>query len=423
MSSFKKTIKQGEATEAMASTAKHVMLFGGSRSGKTAIIVRNIIVRASKAKSRHISLRSTFNSIKTSIWMDTLPKVIMLAFPDLKVTYNKSDFVIMFPNGSEYWIAGLDTAQRVEKILGKEFSTIHFNEVSTMDYPAVQVALSRLAEKSDLKKKVYYDMNPPTKSHWSYWVFEKKLNPIDDEPLKNPDDYVSVKMNPQDNIENIDEEYLALLESMPEDQRKRFLLGEFQDISDGQAYYAFSMDRHVMPITGRHGSLYIALDFNVDPMTGVIFQIVNNQIQVIDEVYLNNSDTPKMIHELHKRGYQGLEVIPDSTSKNRKTSGKSDFDLLKDAGFKVHWSHNPLVYDRVVNINLLLNNEQIIIDPKCKKLINDLEKVVWKDNQLDQKGANKMLTHISDALGYGAWKFKDELQGKQHKKVTIGTYR
>lgn len=420
MSTFKKTLKQVEASELMASDSKHIMLFGGSRSGKTAIIVRNIIIRACKSKSRHISLRSTFNSIKTSIWMDTLPKVLSLAFPDLKVTYNRSDYVLTFPNGSEYWVAGLDTAQRVEKILGKEFSTIHFNEVSNMDYPAVQVALSRLAEKSDLKKKVYYDMNPPTKSHWSYWVFEKKLNPIDDEPLKKPDDYVSVRMNPQDNIENIDEEYLALLESMPEEQKKRFLLGEFQDISDGQAYYAFNADRHVKPVTKKPGSLYVAMDFNVSPMTAVIFQIINGCMEVIDEMYLDNSDTPRMIHALNEKGYSGLEVIPDSTSKNRKTSGKSDFDLLKDAGFKVHWSHNPLVYDRVVNINLLLTNDKIIIDPKCRKLINDLEKVVWKDNQLDQKGANKMLTHISDALGYGAWKFKDELAGKQIQKIKIG---
>jgi hypothetical protein len=37
-------------------------------------------------------------------------------------------------------------------------------------------------------------------------------------------------------------------------------------------------------------------------------------------------------------------------------------------------------------------------------LINDLEKVTWKDNKPDQSGENKLLTHISDALGYGLWK-------------------
>jgi len=420
---FKKTLKQIEATKLMAGTAKHSMLFGGSRSGKTFNIVRAIVIRACKVKSRHISLRSTFNSIKTSIVLDTLPKVMQLCFPDLKYHLNRTDYYVLFPNGSEYWFAGLDTAQRVEKILGKEYSTIHFNECSNISYEAAQIAITRLAEKSDLKKKVYYDQNPPDKSHWSYWLFEKKLNPIDNEPIKDPENYAAIRMNPIDNQENIDEDYLKILEAMPEAQRQRFLLGEYTDISDGQAYYAFDREKHVQAVIKKLGTHFISMDFNVQPMTATIFQITNGRMEVFDEVYLENSDTPRMINELQKRGYQGLEVIPDSTSKNRKTSGKSDFDLLKEAGFKVHWSHNPLVYDRVVNLNLLLTNDKIIIDPKCKKLINDLEKVQWKDNKLDQKGANAMLTHISDALGYGAWKMKDELQGKEKARISIGSYK
>jgi hypothetical protein len=54
-------------------------------------------------------------------------------------------------------------------------------------------------------------------------------------------------------------------------------------------------------------------------------------------------------------------------------------------------------------MNLKFTNNQIEIDPKCKKLINDLERVVWKNNKPDQTGANKMLTHSSDNLGYGVW--------------------
>lgn len=367
-------------------------------------------------------LRKTFNSIKTSIWLDTLPKVLRLCFPDLKVQWNRSDYYITLPNGSEIWIGGLDTAERVEKILGKEFSTIFFNECSQLDYSSIQVALSRLAEKSDLKKKVYYDQNPPNKTHWSYWLFEKKLNPVDDEPVANPEEYISLKMNPNHNVENIDEEYIHLLESMPEEQKKRFLHGEYNDVSDGQVYYAFSKDRHVKSVSVMTGTHFIGMDFNVEPMTAAIFQVLNDQVQVFDEIFLAVGDTPRMIDEIKKRGYSGLEVIPDSTSKNRKTSGKSDFDLLKDAGFKVHWSANPLVFDRVVNMNLLFTQDKIIIDPKCKKLINDLEKVSWKNNQLDQKGDSKMLTHISDALGYGCWKIKPFYERKEKLQIKIGSY-
>ena len=88
----------------------------------------------------------------------------------------------------------------------------------------------------------------------------------------------------------------------------------------------------------------------------------------------------------------------------RKTSGKTDFDILKEHGFKIASTYNPLQVDRVNNVNRLFNLNKIIIDKKCKKLIGDLTKVCWKNNKLAQTGNNSHLTHISDCLGYVAWK-------------------
>jgi phage terminase large subunit len=163
---FKKTAKQIQAILLLASaTFRYCMLYGGSRSGKTFIAVYAIFVRAAKVKSRHVILRLKFNHVKTSIWLDTIPKVLKICFPDLKVEFKASDFYVLLPNGSEVWVGGLDDDARVEKILGKEYSTIYFNEVSQIPWKSVQVALTRLAEKNDLKKKAYFDMNPPTKKH------------------------------------------------------------------------------------------------------------------------------------------------------------------------------------------------------------------------------------------------------------------
>lgn len=402
---FKKTPKQVEAIKLMGSDAKHIMLSGGSRSAKSFTALMAIVTRASRVKSRHAVLKLNFNSCKTSIVMDTFPKMMRLRFPDLPYEINRTDWFATLPNGSEIWFGGLDDAKRVEKILGKEYSTLFFNECSQLSYYAIQIALTRLAEKNELRNKVYYDQNPPPKSHWSYSVFELGLDPIDEVPLKNAHEYASILMNPMDNLENIDSEYMDILNNMSKDQRERFMYGKYLDVDDGQVYHAFRKEQHVKPITVRRNiTYYIGMDFNVNPMTAVIFQIVNNKIQVFDEVFLENSDTPKMITELKKRGYKGLKVIPDSTGANRKTSGASDFQLLREAGFQVMDVFNPHISDRINNVNRLLNTDKIEIDPKCKKLINDLIKVAWKDNKPDQKGANKMLTHISDALGYGCHK-------------------
>jgi PBSX family phage terminase large subunit len=413
MSEFKKTTKQGEAVKLLSSSARNLMLYGGSRSGKTFILCYSVVVRAAKEpNSRHIILRKNFNHAKRSIWLDTLPKVLNVAFPNLRPRQNKTDFYLTLDNGSEIWVGGLDDSDRVEKILGNEYSTMYFNECSQIDYASIQLARTRLAQKNKLAKKTYYDMNPPTKSHWSYWLFEKGLDPESNEPLETPTDFASMLMNPFDNLDNIDADYIKLLEAMPEKEKNRFLLGLFNDESEGAVYYSFRRDDHVKPVSKLAGSIFVGMDFNVNPMTAVVFQHINNNFHIIDEVYLENSDTYKMADELKRRGYTGARVIPDSTGRNRKTSGQSDFDILKQSGF------NPFVGDRINNTNRLLASGRVIIDPKCKKLINDLEKVVWKDNKPDQSGANKMLTHISDALGYGLWKL--EPFAKPDLRVTMG---
>jgi phage terminase large subunit len=68
MNLFKKTAKQIEAVKLLASAAIYILLFGGSRSGKTFILLYAIIVRAVKAPgSRHAVIRLHFNAVKQSI--------------------------------------------------------------------------------------------------------------------------------------------------------------------------------------------------------------------------------------------------------------------------------------------------------------------------------------------------------------------
>lgn len=352
--------------------------------------------------------------------METLPKVLNLCFPSLEVKWNRTDYFITLPNGSEIFCAGLDDAIRVEKVLGKEYSTLYFNECSQIPYKSIQIAMTRLAEKNGLTKRAIYDQNPPSKRHWSYWVFQKSLDPIDNVPV-DPNKYASILMNPKDNLENIDPEYITeILDNLPEAQRKRFKDGQYTEDDDGQAYYAFRREEHsrdIEPSIGQIGTRCIGLDFNVQPMSGVVGHYVNKTFYVIEEAFLENSDTFKMSSHLIRNGHKGAVIYPDSTGSNRKTSGISDHQILRNDGFTIHSTRNPLVIDRVNNVNRLLREGRIIIDQKCRKLINDLEKVSWKDGSLDQK-SDKMLTHISDALGYWCWAI-DPLRMEQPKSSTI----
>ncbi len=237
--SFKLTPKQEAAQAICAGDATHIMLFGGSRSGKTFLHMRNTIFRALKAPgSRHAVLRFRFNHVKASIVLDTFPKVMSLAFPGVQYHIDKSDWYAKIGE-SQIWFGGLDDKERTEKILGQEHATIYLNECSQIPQSSRDMAATRLAQLVQthmenrapgmLKPRMFYDCNPPSKAHWSYRMFVQKLDPESKKALANQLDYAYFQMNPQDNKENLAAGYLDTLASLSPRLRKRFLDGEFAD--------------------------------------------------------------------------------------------------------------------------------------------------------------------------------------------------
>ena len=234
------TTRQKEAQAVLAGDATHILLVGGSRSGKTFLFTRNIVMRALKAAdSRHVIFRFRLNHLVASVFLDTFPKVMRLAFPGVGHATHVQDKYVTFENGSELWFAGLDDKDRTEKILGMEFATVFFNEASQIPWQSVTTALTRLAQKAEqriegrepspLKLRAYYDCNPPSKNHWTYRVFVEKRDPETREVLRNPADYAHFSINPADNLENLSPEYIGQLESLPARMRVRFLEGRFAD--------------------------------------------------------------------------------------------------------------------------------------------------------------------------------------------------
>ena len=233
---FTLTSAQEKAMGTLVSDATHNALGGGSRSGKTFLLLRAVLLRALRVPdTRHVIFRFTFSSIKRSVVLDTLPKLMKLCFPGLMehCKLDKTDYYLTLPNKSEVWFAGLDDKDRTEKILGMEFSTIYFNESSQIPWASIITALTRLAQKNALKLKVYYDFNPPSKKHWTYQVFIEKRDPITRQPLLNEFNYSFYLINPLDNMANLSQEYIDILDSLPEKARNRFLFGRFADDDEG----------------------------------------------------------------------------------------------------------------------------------------------------------------------------------------------
>lgn len=232
MQTFELTPKQRSLVTAASSSAPHILGYGGSRSGKTFGFCYCVSKRAIMApESRHLIARLHNIDVKQSVLMDTWPKMMRLANPGVEYEVNKSDQVINLPNGAEIWCLGLDDKERVEKILGKEYATLYFNEASQLSYETIVTVRTRLAQlvyKVDgrqLPLKAYYDLNPTGKSHWTYIEFVLGLKPENRMPLEEGS-RKWIQLNPADN-KNLPPEYLKSLAEMPERQRQRFLEGTY----------------------------------------------------------------------------------------------------------------------------------------------------------------------------------------------------
>jgi hypothetical protein len=251
-------------------------------------------------------------------------------------------------------------------------------------------------------------------------------------------DYWAVLASPRENHYTADTGLYDRLGGSYDDKLfRQEVLGEYLNVASGAAYYAFDGVRNMRREEYESGSpLNWSLDFNINPMCSVLSQIVDittradmlsgrhsGVLQVIDELYLPNSNTPDACEAFHKKASQYFRGFPiqvniygDPSGNARQTAGagaQSDWQAVRDffarhseyaPSFK-YKSSAPAVRDRVAAVNALLRNSQgqsrLFIDPRCVKLIKDLQRVSWKAGSgLLDKDSDRMLTHLSDALGY-----------------------
>jgi len=218
---FIKTEKQIIATQFICEHDECLM-FGSARSGKTLIALYTLIIRACKApNTTHIVVRKYSNSLRRSIWAQTLNDVMKLAFNDLHkiCKYNETQMTLTLPNNSKIMFLGCDNRNSMDKILGIECSTLFIDEISELYREQFDLLKSRLAERSILKNRLIATCNPTTKTSWVYKYFV--------------DTNKALQINVVDNLDNVSKTFIETLKSLSDKQKKRFLLGEWANEIEG----------------------------------------------------------------------------------------------------------------------------------------------------------------------------------------------
>lgn len=235
--------------------------------------------------------------------------------------------------------------------------------------------------------------------------------------------YEAVQAQPFENrylLEQVPDFYERLRGSYDEQFFRQEVMGDYLNVNGGRVYHAFSREANVSPQRLHTGQQVVwALDFNVDPMCSVVAQVdKTGEVRVLDEIVLRRATTEQACEEFEKRfglPRAGVVVYGDASGAAMQTTGYSDYAVIRNyfssrmakAAYRVPRA-NPAVRERVAVMNAKLlsasGETRLLIDPKCKELIADLEQVSYEEDstQID-KNKDRRRTHLSDALGYLIW--------------------
>jgi hypothetical protein len=399
---WRPTTVQKKALALIKGTAKHILLFGGSRSGKTTVLAMVIIFRAlAYAGSRHLICRYRAKDARSSVLRETLLPALNGTIGSGKYTYLAHESMITLFNGSEIWIGGLGDREQADKILGHEYNTIYFNEISQLSYSAVTTAYSRLAMKvPGCRNLLLYDGNPGSPLHWAYKIFISKRQFLSGMALPKPELYASMLLNPADNALNLPDDYISdVLDAMPERQKARFKRGEWVK-ADGVIYDKFdeTMIVKAEDLPKQFDRLAAGQDFGLN-ITFVKIGWIGDVVFVLNDYGAFNMTTVSFNEELTARGWfdqingYGMPVYCDPAGGERiqEITG----------GVKA----NNSVESGIDFINAKIERHQFFVCDRCTGVLSE----IW-DYCRDEAGEIvKVNDHFMDSLRYAV--FSDVQRG------------
>lgn len=329
----------------------------------------------------------------------------------IRYNYNTSTKMVLI-HQTEHFVR---SAEAAEQTRGIEAGWLWGDEAAYINQEAMDVFLGRIRHPRGSLKKRFTTTPNGYNDFYHYW------HPSGD------------KYDPSRRLitaKTSDNHFLpkAYLESLRRSYTPKLALqeldGEFISLRGLACYYEFDRNKHVMPV--KHffknlpsQQLYIFMDINIDPLAGVVVFFENGKLFVIDEIYIEGgTDLRTLAVELkNKFGKYDPIIVFDGTGGNKRnifnikeTANK----LIQEYGLRTENMFNPLVVKRLANVNLQLHKGNLLIDSSCKNLIRDLEQVQYGKDSNDIDKTNKLLSHVSDGLGYAVWRlFPKENKGSK----------
>ena len=394
--------------EVFQSTARFRVLVAGRRFGKTYLAMTELC-RAAWNPARLVwYVAPTYKQAKRIAWRPLKE----LTRPYWKSRPNETDLRIELVTGGTICLRGADN---YDSLRGDGLDFLVLDEYASIAREAwPEVLRPALA---DRKGRALFIGTPHGYNHF-FDLHQSARN--------QPDWQVFQYTTEQGG--NVSREEIALA-GRELDQRtyRQEFQATFENHVAGLVYYAFSRTDNVRPATyDRRLPIFWSLDFNINPMCSIIGQREGDQVTILAELALPNSNTLEACQAFLERARPWLpgprvgiqvDIYGDATGDSRRTSAsRTDWQIVKDFlkphPYRVAYHQtgsNPPVKDRINCVNAMLCNQagdrRLTVDPGCTGLIQDFERVHWKTDsdgnaQAEIDKSDTQLSHLSDALGY-----------------------
>ena len=405
-----------------------ILFDGGSRSGKTALLIEYLVKRAFQfAGSRQLIARKCRAHAKTSIWADTVKTYLARNIPHKFYKLSETELSAIFYNGSQIVIGGLDDAERTEKILGNEYITVFLNEATQLSWETVQMAMTRLAQRCADEKgrfavpKLILDCNPRGPRHWLHYVGVRHVDPLSEEPLHDAAKWARLNWSAYDNKGHLPPEYLAALEALPELMRDRMLNGVWRS-NEGAVYSEFDEDVHALeafaiPETWRR---LRAIDFGYTNPFVCLWGAIDDdgRLYIYREHYKASTRTSEHAKEILRLSGNDRYFV---TVADHDAADRAELDscgIRTEAAFKEVLSGIQAVKNRLV---VQGDGKPRIYFFKCaRNLLSEIYDYRWESRR---EGVNakeepvKLNDHAMDALRYMVMAL-DKAAAKEFKSMS-----
>ena len=371
-------------------THRYEVYYGGAGSGKSVFITQKLILKLLKSKRKLLVIRKVGTTLKDSVFQLFLDVLSQWKIR-LYVKVNKTDFTIMFPNGSIILFKGLDDPEKIKSITG--ITDIWIEEATELTVDDFSQLDLRLRCKKEYLQ-ILFSFNPTSKANWVYkkW-FEKPSEDIKTVILKTT--YKHNKFLPQSYIDTLED----MIKNNPT-YYKIYALGQFCSL-DKLVYNNWEVQELNIDELKQNPKLklLVGLDFGFtnDP-TALITALLDEEtktIYIIDE-YCEKGLTNDKIAEIIK--YKGLSksiIIADaaelkSIKEIRKAGVHKIRECIKGQGSILQGIQK-------------LQQYKIIVHSTCVNTITEFENYSWIKDKHTNEYINEPIdtfNHCMDALRY-----------------------